>query len=167
MSHKFNVKQFGAQWAYTIDGSQLGELEYENFNAASARVRIQGKSVHPGYAKDKMVNSLYIAQDFISSLPRLETPEHTSGREGFFHLNAIKGDVEETTLDYIIRDHDAGHFAARKKVMHKLAEEINSQFGRHVISLEIKDQYRNMREKVEPVKHIVEYCRKCHEIPVA
>ena len=159
-AHLFDVEKFGAQWAYTVDGSQIGELEYENFNAASARVRIQGKSVHPGYAKDKMINSLYIAQDFISSLPRMETPEHTSGREGFFHLNGMKGDVEETTLDYIIRDHDAGHFKARKKVMQNLTKEINSQYGDAVVTLEIKDQYRNMREKVEPVKHIVDLAEK-------
>lgn len=159
-AHKFNVEKFGAKWAYTMDGSQIGELEFENFNAASARVRIQGKSVHPGYAKDKMVNSLYIAQDFIALLPRMETPEHTTGRQGFFHLNGIKGDVEETTLDYIIRDHDASHFAARKKFMNKLANEINSQHGREVVTLDIKDQYRNMREKVEPVKYIVDIAEK-------
>ena len=159
-AHKFDVAKFGARWAYTMDGSEIGELEYENFNAASARVRFQGKSVHPGYAKDKMVNSLYIAQDFISSLPRMETPEHTSDREGFFHLSAVNGDVEETTLDYIIRDHEAEHFAARKKVMQKLTEEINSQYGRPVVTLTIKDQYRNMREKVEPVKHIVDLAEK-------
>lgn len=159
-AHKFNVEKFGAKWAYTMDGSQIGELEFENFNAASARVLIQGKSVHPGYAKDKMVNSLYIAQDFIALLPRMETPEHTTGRQGFFHLNGIKGDVEETTLDYIIRDHDASHFAARKKFMNKLANEINSQHGREVVTLDIKDQYRNMREKVEPVKYIVDIAEK-------
>ncbi len=159
-AHKFDVAKFGARWAYTMDGSEIGELEYENFNAAAARVRFQGKSVHPGYAKDKMVNSLYIAQDFISSLPRMETPEHTSDREGFFHLSAVNGDVEETTLDYIIRDHEAEHFAARKKVMQKLTEEINSQYGRPVVTLTIKDQYRNMREKVEPVKHIVDLAEK-------
>lgn len=116
-AHKFDVSKFGADWAYTMDGSQIGELEYENFNAAGAVVTIKGKIVHPGYAKGKMINSMYIAQDFINSLPRMETPEHTSGREGFFHLHTIKGNVEETQLQYIIRDHDKEHFEARKKVM--------------------------------------------------
>ena len=155
-AHKFDVEKFGAEWAYTMDGSQIGELEYENFNAAGVKVTIKGKSVHPGYAKGKMINSMYIAQDFISSLPRLETPEHTSGREGFFHLHNIKGDVEETEIDYIIRDHDRKHFEARKEVMYNLATEINSQYGKEIVELEINDQYFNMREKIEPVMHIVD-----------
>ncbi len=155
-AHKFDVKKFGAAWAYTMDGSQIGELEYENFNAAEAVVKIKGKIVHPGYAKDKMINSMYIAQDFINSLPRLETPEHTEDRQGFFHLTDIKGDVEETILKYIIRDHDKDHFEARKEMISKLALEINSQHEREVINIEIKDQYFNMREKVEPVMHIVD-----------
>ncbi len=155
-AHKFDVQKFGADWAYTMDGSQIGELEYENFNAASAVVTIQGKSVHPGYAKGKMINSLYIAQDFISSLPRLETPEHTSGREGFFHLHTVKGDVEETKLEYIIRDHDKAHFEARKKMIDDLAEEINKQQGNKIVTVYIKDQYYNMKEKIEPVMHIID-----------
>ena len=155
-AHKFDVKKFGAEWAYTMDGSQIGELEYENFNAAGAVVKIKGKIVHPGYAKDKMINSMYIAQDFINSLPRLETPEHTEDRQGFFHLTDINGDVEETILKYIIRDHDKGHFEARKEMISNLAQEINSQHEREVINIEIKDQYFNMREKVEPVMHIVD-----------
>ncbi|PKV49998.1 tripeptide aminopeptidase [Aquimarina sp. MAR_2010_214] len=155
-AHKFDVSKFGADWAYTMDGSQIGELEYENFNAAGAVVTIKGKIVHPGYAKGKMINSMYIAQDFINSLPRMETPEHTSGREGFFHLHDIKGNVEETQLQYIIRDHDKEHFEARKKVMKNLANEINSQHAKEVVNIEIKDQYFNMREKVEPVMHIVD-----------
>ncbi|WP_438710007.1 peptidase T [Aquimarina muelleri] len=155
-AHKFDVKKFGADWAYTMDGSQIGELEFENFNAAGAVVTIKGKIVHPGYAKGKMINSMYIAQDFINSLPRLETPEHTTGREGFFHLHNIKGDVEETHLHYIIRDHDKEHFEARKEVMNKLGAEINAQHRKEVIQIEIKDQYFNMREKVEPVMHIVD-----------
>lgn len=162
-AHKFDVEKFGAKWAYTMDGSQIGELEYENFNAARAVVRIEGKSVHPGYAKDKMVNSMYIAQDFINSLPRLETPEHTEGRQGFFHLSSIHGDVEETVLEYIIRDHDMGHFQARKEMMQDLASEICSQYERDCINVEIKDQYRNMREKVEPVMHIVDLARDAME----
>ncbi|WP_024768810.1 peptidase T [Aquimarina macrocephali] len=155
-AHKFDVSKFGADWAYTMDGSQIGELEYENFNAAGAVVTVKGKIVHPGYAKGKMINSMYIAQDFINSLPRMETPEHTSGREGFFHLHNIKGNVEETQLQYIIRDHDKEHFEARKKVMINLTNEINTQHAKEVVHIEIKDQYFNMREKVEPVMHIVD-----------
>ncbi|XCF05770.1 peptidase T [Tamlana crocina] len=155
-AHKFDVKKFGADWAYTMDGSQIGELEYENFNAASAVVKIKGKIVHPGYAKGKMVNSMYIATEFINSLPRMETPEHTDGYQGFFHLHDMEGDVEETTLQYIIRDHDKEHFEARKEVMLNLTDELNSQYEREVITTEIKDQYFNMREKIEPVMHIVD-----------
>ena len=155
-AHKFDVKKFGADWAYTMDGSQVGELEYENFNAAGAVVKVKGKIVHPGYAKGKMVNSMYIATEFINSLPRMETPEHTEGYEGFFHLYSIHGEVEETVLEYIIRDHDRGHFEARKEVMVKLTNDINEQYEREVITTEIKDQYFNMKEKVEPVMHIVD-----------
>ncbi len=162
-AHKFDVQKFGAEWAYTMDGSQIGELEYENFNAAGAVVTVKGKIVHPGYAKGKMINSMYIAQDFISSLPKLETPEHTSHREGFFHLHNINGDVEETKLHYIIRDHDKKHFEARKEFMIELADELNSQYGNDVISIEIKDQYYNMREKVEPVMHIVDIAKEAME----
>lgn len=159
-AHKFDVEKFGADWAYTMDGSQLGELEYENFNAAGAVVKIKGKIVHPGYAKGKMINSMYIATEFINSLPRMETPEHTEGYQGFFHLHNIKGDVEETTLEYIIRDHDKGHFEARKEVMTKLTKELNSQYEREVITTEIKDQYYNMLEKIEPVMHIVKLAER-------
>ncbi|MDG2052860.1 MAG: peptidase T [Flavobacteriaceae bacterium] len=154
-AHKFDIEKFGADWAYTMDGSQIGELEYENFNAAGAKVRVKGKIVHPGYAKGKLINSMYIATQFINSLPKMETPEHTESREGFFHLHTINGEVEETKLEYIIRDHDLSHFKARKNVINKLAAELNSQYGREVISVEIKDQYFNMREKIEPVMYIV------------
>tara|TARA_B100000809_G_scaffold265863_1_gene326120 strand:- start:11006 stop:12241 length:1236 start_codon:yes stop_codon:yes gene_type:complete len=154
-AHKFDVEKFGAAWAYTMDGSQVGELEYENFNAAGAVVTIKGKIVHPGYAKGKLINSMYIATQFINSLPNMETPEHTEGREGFFHLHNMNGEVEETKLEYIIRDHDLLHFEARKNVIIKLAEELNTQYGREVISVEITNQYFNMREKIEPVMHIV------------
>ena len=155
-AHHFDVEKFGADWAYTMDGSQIGELEYENFNAAGAKVHIKGKIVHPGYAKGKMVNSMYIATAFINSLPRLETPEHTEDYQGFFHLHSIDGKVDETILQYIIRDHDKAHFEARKEVMQKLADDINSEYGREVITIDIKDQYFNMKEKVEPVMHIVD-----------
>ena len=155
-AHKFEVKKFGAEWAYTMDGSQVGELEYENFNAASAKVKIQGKIVHPGYAKGKMINSMYIATEFINALPRLETPEHTEGYQGFFHLTQIDGKVDETTLHYIIRDHNKKHFEARKEALLKLASDINTEYDKEVITIEIKDQYFNMKEMVEPVKHIVD-----------
>ncbi|MCT8340944.1 peptidase T [Flavobacteriaceae bacterium TK19130] len=155
-AHKFDVAKFGAEWAYTMDGSQIGELEYENFNAAGAVVKVKGKIVHPGYAKGKMVNSMYMATDFINSLPRLETPEHTEGREGFFHLYSIEGEVDGTKLQYIIRDHDKDHFEARKEMMQELADELNAQYEKEAITVEIKDQYFNMREKIEPVMHIVD-----------
>ncbi|PKA82077.1 tripeptide aminopeptidase [Ulvibacter sp. MAR_2010_11] len=155
-AHKFDVDKFGAEWAYTMDGSQVGELEYENFNAAGAVVTVKGKIVHPGYAKGKMVNSMYIATDYINSLPRMETPEHTEDRQGFFHLYSINGEVDGTKLQYIIRDHDKKHFEARKAMMVQLAEELNEQYEREVVSVEIKDQYFNMREKIEPVMHIVD-----------
>ncbi len=154
-AHKFDVEKFGADWAYTMDGSQIGELEYENFNAAGAVVTFHGKIVHPGYAKGKMVNSMYIAAEFVDSLPRLETPEHTEGYQGFFHLHNMKGAVEKTELHYIIRDHDKNHFEARKDVMKKLVADMNAQYEREVVTIEIKDQYLNMKEKVEPVMHIV------------
>ena len=155
-AHKFDVEKFGADWAYTMDGSQIGELEYENFNAAGATVTIKGKIVHPGYAKGKLVNSMYIATEFINSLPRMETPEHTEGYQGFFHLHNITGKVEETVLQYIIRDHDMDHFQARKEVMRTLSKTINEHYDREVISIDINDQYFNMKEKVVPVMHIVD-----------
>jgi tripeptide aminopeptidase len=155
-AHKFDVEKFGAEWAYTMDGSQIGELEYENFNAASAIVKVKGKIVHPGYAKGKMINSMYIATEYINSLPQLETPEHTEDYQGFFHLSSVEGKVEETVLSYIIRDHDKKHFEARKMMMQNLADEINSQYEREVIAIEIKDQYFNMKEKIKPVMHIVD-----------
>lgn len=155
-AHKFDVDKFGAEWAYTMDGSRVGELEYENFNAAGAVVTIKGKIVHPGDAKGKMVNSMYIATDFINSLPRMETPEHTEDRQGFFHLYSVKGEVDGTRLQYIIRDHDQVHFEARKEMITKLVSDLNAQYGEERISVEIKDQYFNMREKIEPVMHIVD-----------
>ena len=155
-AHKFDVEKFGAEWAYTMDGSQIGELEYENFNAAGATVRVKGKIVHPGYAKGKMINSMYIATEFINSLPMLETPEHTEDYQGFFHLSSINGLVEETVLKYIIRDHGKAHFEARKEAMLQLAFDLNTQYEREVITIEIKDQYFNMKEKIEPVMHIVD-----------
>jgi len=155
-AHKFDVKKFGADWAYTMDGSQVGELEYENFNAAGAVVTIHGKIVHPGYAKGKMVNSMLIATDFIKALPSNEIPQETEGYEGFFHLSDMHGSVEKTTLEYIIRDHDMGLFQQRKKHIQEIAEKMNQQLGSETIEVVIKDQYFNMREKVEPEMHIVD-----------
>ncbi|WP_178988785.1 peptidase T [Winogradskyella schleiferi] len=155
-AHKFDVEKFGADWAYTMDGSQVGELEYENFNAAGAKITVKGKIVHPGYAKGKMINSMYYASEFINILPRLETPEHTEGYEGFFHLHNIEGDVEETKLEYIIRDHDKDKFEARKALMQKIIDDLNTKYESDVFKLELKDQYFNMKEKVEPVMHIVD-----------
>jgi tripeptide aminopeptidase len=159
-AHKFDVEKFGADWAYTMDGSQIGELEYENFNAASAKVIIKGKIVHPGYAKGKMINSIYIAQQFIDALPKLETPEHTEGYQGFFHLHDIEGAVEKTTLEYIIRDHDKDHFEARKSFIQQVAEDINASLEQDAVQVIIKDQYFNMKEKVEPVMHIMETAKQ-------
>lgn len=155
-AHKFDVEKFNADWAYTMDGSQIGELEYENFNAAGAKIKVNGKIVHPGYAKGKMVNSMYYATEFINSLPREETPEHTEGYQGFFHLHNLTGKVEETTLQYIIRDHDKDKFEARKALVKKIGEDLNSKYDKPIFEIEIKDQYFNMKEKVLPVMHIVE-----------
>lgn len=152
----FDVPKFGAEWAYTMDGSQIGELEFENFNAAAAKVTINGLNVHPGYAKNKMKNSMRIASQFISMLPRQETPEHTTGYEGFYHLTNIEGTVEKSTLSYIIRDHDRDRFERRKKEVQHLANKINTEFGENTAVVELRDQYYNMREKIEPVMHIVD-----------
>lgn len=154
-AHKFDVERFGAKWAYTMDGGEVGELEYENFNAAVARVTFKGRNVHPGYAKHKMINSIRIANQFILMLPRWETPEHTEGYEGFYHLVQIEGSVESTTLTYIIRDHDRDRFERRKKELEHLVRKTNNEFP-DCCSIDIKDQYYNMREKVEPVQYIVD-----------
>lgn len=155
----FDVKKFGAEWAYTMDGSQLGELEYENFNAAGAKVTFRGKSVHPGYAKNKMISSMLVAQEFINMLPKDEIPQETKGYEGFFHITSIKGQIEETVVDLIIRDHSAKKFEKRKKLIAQLVKDINKKyakrFGGTIADAEITDQYYNMKEKVEPVMHIV------------
>ena len=154
-AHKFDVEKFGADWAYTMDGGEIGELEYENFNAAVAKVTFKGRNVHPGYAKHKMINSLRVATQFAIMLPRWETPEHTEGYEGFYHLIGIEGDVETAVLTYIIRDHDRDRFERRKKEFEHLTRKINKEFP-DCASLELKDQYYNMREKIEPVMHVIE-----------
>lgn len=155
-AHKFNVEKFGAEWAYTMDGSQIGELEYENFNAAGAKITITGKIVHPGYAKGKMINSITIGSDFVSRLPSKEVPESTEGYDGFFHLHQFLGKVEQTTLNFIIRDHDRDLFEGRKQFMLDLVEKMNIELGVNAIEIDMKDQYYNMKEKVVPVMHIVD-----------
>lgn len=159
----FDVEKFGADLAYTMDGGAVGELEYENFNAAGAKVTVHGRNVHPGYAKNKMINSVLIANEYIASLPENETPQTTEGYEGFYHLNSISGDVEKTVLSYIIRDFDKDSFEKRKQHMQELAEELNKKYpGR--VSIEIKDQYKNMREMIEPVMHVVDNAVKAMEL---
>ncbi len=157
-AHLFDVEAFGADWAYTVDGSQLGELEYENFNAASAKITIKGKSVHPGYAQGKMINAISIANEFINILPPEETPQHTVGREGFFHVHHMKGEIEHAEFELIIRDHDRAQFEERKELLIHIANKLNSMYGQ-VVNMLIKDQYYNMREKIEPVMHIVEIAK--------
>ena len=152
----FDVTKFNAEWAYTMDGGEIGELEYENFNAAGVKVHFKGLNVHPGYAYHKMRNSMRIAQEFVGMLPRWETPEHTQDYEGFYHLTNIEGTVERTTLSYIIRDHDRDRFERRKKEILHLVNKINAEFGEDTATIEIKDQYYNMREKIEPVMHVVD-----------
>lgn len=154
-AHKFDVQRFGAEWAYTMDGGEIGELEFENFNAAVAKVTFRGRNVHPGYAKHKMINSMRIANQFIIMLPRWETPEHTEDYEGFYHLVEMKGSVEETVLTYIVRDHDRDRFERRKKELEHLCRKINNEFP-GCCSIDIRDQYYNMREKVEPQMYIVD-----------
>ena len=152
----FDVAKFNAEWAYTMDGGEIGELEYENFNAASAKITVKGLNVHPGYAFHKMRNSMRIAQEFVGMLPRWETPEHTQDYEGFYHLTSMEGTVEKSTLNYIIRDHDRDRFERRKKEIIHLVHKINAEFGEDTAVIDIKDQYYNMREKVEPVMHVVD-----------
>lgn len=155
-AYHFDVEKFGCQFAYTMDGGEIGELEYENFNAAGAKVTFYGTNVHPGYAKNKMVNSMKIATKFMATVPANESPEYTDGYEGFYHLTGIGGDVEKTTVSYIIRDHDRKKFEERKTHLQMLVDKINSEFGDNTATLEVKDQYYNMKEKVEPVKYIVD-----------
>lgn len=166
-AHKFDVKLFGCDWAYTMDGGEVGELEYENFNAASARITIKGRNVHPGYAKGKMLNSMRVAAELVGMLPKNEVPECTEGYEGFFHLVGMKGGVEETTLSYIIRDHSAVIFNKRKELLHACVDGLNKKYGDDVASLEINEQYANMREVVEPVMYVIDIaCQAMREVGV-
>lgn len=155
-AHKFDVEKFGCDWAYTMDGGEVGELEFENFNAASAKITFKGRNVHPGYAKNKMINSIRVANRFCAMLPAHETPEHTEGYEGFYHLISFNGDVEQTTVAYFIRDHDRARFESRKKKIERFVSEINAEYGEGTATLELRDQYYNMREKIEPLMHIID-----------
>ncbi|KZL90861.1 peptidase T [Clostridium magnum] len=159
----FDVKKFNADLAYTVDGGVIGELEYENFNAAGAKVAIKGKSFHPGYSKNKMINSALVANEFMSMLPSNETPATTEGYEGFYHLLSINGGVEETNLSYIIRDFDAEKFEGRKVFLQNVVNKLNEKYGNGTVNIEIKDQYRNMKEKVEPEKYVVDIAFKAME----
>lgn len=154
--HKFDVERFGATYAYTVDGGPLGELQYESFNAAAAKVMFKGNSVHPGTAKNKMINAGKIAAAFINELPDQEAPEYTEGYEGFYHLSSVNGDVENAEVNYIIRDFDKDTFEKRKNIFHQITDKLQAKYGAEAVTLEIKDQYYNMREKIEPVKEIVD-----------
>ncbi len=155
-AHLFDVEKFGCEWAYTMDGGEVGELEFENFNAASAKVEVSGISVHPGYAKGKMVNAARVAAEFAGLMPQTETPEATAEYEGFYHLLGIEGNVERATLSYIIRDHDRAKFEARKTFFARAAEWLNAKYGEGTVKVTVSDQYYNMREKVEPVMHVID-----------
>ena len=162
-AHHFDVRKFGCEWAYTMDGGELGEIEFENFNAAGAKIEINGVSVHPGYAKGKMVNAALVAADFIHRMPATETPATTEGYEGFFHLTGIEGSVEKATVSYIIRDHDRARFETRKQMVASLVEGMNRQYGEGTLVLTLKDQYYNMREKIEPVMHVIDIIKEAME----
>ena len=162
-AHKFDVAKFGCEFAYTMDGSEVGELEFENFNAAGAKFTVKGRNVHPGYAKGKMINSMLVANYLMSLLPADETPATTEGYEGFYHLVGLQGEVEQTTLSYIIRDHDRARFEERKRVMQSLVEQVNAHYGEQLVSLDMKDQYYNMREKIEPVMYVVDIAKQAME----
>lgn len=155
-AHKFDVEKFGCKWAYTMDGGEVGELEFENFNAAAAKVHVKGRNVHPGYAKNKMINSQLVAHEFIAMLPANETPATTEGYEGFYHLIGMEGEVESSTVSYIIRDHDRQKFEARKAFMQECAAKLNEKYGNDTVCVELKDQYYNMRQQVEPLMHIID-----------
>lgn len=157
---KFDVKKFGADFAYTLDGSEVGELEYENFNAAGVKITIQGRSVHPGYAKNKMINAVLTAQKIISMLPPVQRPEHTDGYEGFFHVTSLNGNVEEAEIRLIIRDHDFDKFVAKKKLMSEIVRLVNMGYGQELVAIEMNDQYYNMRQKIEPVIYVVELAKE-------
>ena len=167
-AHHFNVEKFGCQWAYTMDGGDVGELEFENFNAASAKVTIKGVSVHPGYAKGKMVNANALAAEFAKMLPEDETPETTEGYQGFYHLLGIHSNIEQAKLSYIIRDHDRDRFEDRKRFVLRCADQMNQKYGEGTVTAEVKDQYYNMKEKIDPQMHVIDLVLKAmQEVGVA
>ena len=155
-AHHFDVKKFGCEWAYTMDGGDVGELEFENFNAASAKIAVKGVSVHPGYAKGKMVNACLLATELAQMLPKDERPETTEGYQGFFHLLGIEGNVEKAKMSYIIRDHDSDRFEARKRLIQKTVDLMNEKYGADTFTIEVKDQYYNMKEKIDPQMHVID-----------
>ena len=155
-AHHFDVEKFGCEWAYTMDGGDVGELEFENFNAASAKIYIKGVSVHPGYAKGKMVNANALAAEFATMLPADETPETTEGYQGFYHLLGIQSNVEGAKMSYIIRDHDRERFENRKRIIQKCAEQMNEKYGEGTVTCEVKDQYYNMKERIDPQMHVID-----------
>ena len=159
-AHLFNVEKFGCEWAYTMDGGELGEIEFENFNAASAKIEIAGVSVHPGYAKDKMINAALVAADLITVMPETETPATTEGYEGFFHLTGVQGGVEHATVSYIIRDHDRTLFEQRKQYITDIVAAMNQRYGKGTLTLTLNDQYYNMREKIEPCMHVIDIVKQ-------
>jgi tripeptide aminopeptidase len=159
-AHHFDVEKFGCEWAYTMDGGDVGELEYENFNAASAKITIKGVSVHPGYAKGKMLNASLLAAEFVSMMPANETPETTEGYQGFYHLTGMQTQTEQARLSYIIRDHDREKFEDRKRFIKRVAEEMNAKYGEGTVSIEVCDQYYNMKEKIDPQMHVIDLVLK-------
>ena len=173
-AHLFDVERFGCEWAYTMDGGEVGELEYENFNAASAKIVVRGRNVHPGYAKGKMVNACLVANEFASLMPENETPGTTDGYQGFFHLCSVSATVEEATLSYIIRDHNMGLFNMRKQIVLDIAERLNEKYGAGTVTPVLKDQYYNMKTQLEDKMHIIEIakkaiteaCGKCDVVPI-
>ena len=162
-AHKFDVEKFGCEWGYTMDGGEVGELEFENFNAAAAKILFKGRNVHPGYAKNKMINSIYLANQFITLLPSIERPEHTTGYEGFYHLIDMNGDVSHATLHYIVRDHDRGLFEAKKQTLRLIAKNMNEKWGNGCVTLTITDQYQNMAEIIKDCPHLIKNAKKACE----
>ena len=162
-AHKFDVGKFGCEWAYTMDGGEVGELEFENFNAAAAKITFKGRNVHPGYAKNKMINSIRVANQFIAMLPSMETPEQTEGYEGFYHLVSVQGNVTTTKMKYFIRDFDRRSFDARAQKLRDIAEEMNKKYGEGKVEVEIVESYYNMREKIEPCMQLIDYAKAAIE----
>ena len=167
-AHKFDVGKFGCEWAYTMDGGEVGELEFENFNAAAAKITFKGRNVHPGYAKNKMINSIRVANQFIAMLPSTETPEQTEGYEGFYHLMSMSGEVAEAELHYIVRDHDKDLFEAKKKTLKLIEKDMNEKWGEGTVALTISEQYRNMAEIIATCMHLIDNAKKaCENADVA